>query len=197
MTDLDDKLRRMRGKGQARSDFLAHLDFIGKSIAAGHPKKAIWQVLHDESRFRASYQQFVEYVGRFLESAQRRPTKPLAPPVPAGLHDESHLARHPAPSESGPEEPSRHIAKQPKHADGQSEATPVVDPQPLSATRPGGKVAEPALESGRQSPQPVNRREPAKAAEIGPPVGEPTEVQEFELSRRFWFIPAGVRASAG
>ena len=70
MDDLAE-LRKIPGKGQAKSDFITHLSFIKSALTAGHPKKVVWKHLSDKQQGRASYSQFVVYA-RMLRSFSPR-----------------------------------------------------------------------------------------------------------------------------
>ena len=67
MDDLAE-LRKIPGKGQAKSDFITHLSFITSALTAGHPKKVVWKHLSDKQQFRASYSQFVVYASELTSA---------------------------------------------------------------------------------------------------------------------------------
>ena len=80
MQELDE-LKKMSGRGQAKSDFITHLALIRAAIEAGHPKKTIWKHLSNKKQFRASYGQFMSYVDGLIRSkkADVRSEAALAP----------------------------------------------------------------------------------------------------------------------
>jgi len=84
MDDLAE-LKKMPGKGQARSDFITHLSFIKNALTAGHPKKVIWKHLSNKQQFRASYSQFVVYVNELTSATG---AAPIAPEVSAAADPE-------------------------------------------------------------------------------------------------------------
>ena len=61
------KFRAHRGRGQARSDFLANLPAIVEALTAGEKLAAVWRRLATSGQFHASYTQFVSYAKQHLE----------------------------------------------------------------------------------------------------------------------------------
>jgi len=92
MDDLAE-LKKMPGKGQARSDFITHLSFIKNALTAGHPKKVIWKHLSNKQQFRASYSQFVVYVNELTSATGA--AAPKTPEVAAVANPEKSTPTDP------------------------------------------------------------------------------------------------------
>ncbi len=63
-------------KGKARTQLLAQIEFIREALEAGYPKAVIWRELTERSLFEAKYDQFLDYIQKYLDS-KKRPDKAL------------------------------------------------------------------------------------------------------------------------
>ena len=66
LKELDEAMRQERGRGFAKVQFLANLDYVKRHLAAGFTKRAVWRQLNQHGQFDAAYQQFLTYVDKLV-----------------------------------------------------------------------------------------------------------------------------------